>query len=262
MSPWKTKLAQLENRLQNLIEGSAARIFPHQGEYDDLPVRLVAAMRAGIQPDAQDELIAPDLFVLRAHPGEAQVLRENQPLLAELAQVIQQSGLEAGLQFLSPPVIKIVADPLIAPQRFSILAQVSWRKVDDTSTLTYQVTDTADLIPPNAFLMVGGESIYQLTQAVLNLGRRVDNHLVLKDPRISRVHAQLRAINGRFVIFDLDSSGGTYVNGERVRQKTLRPGDVISLGGFALVFGQDGGTFSSGETGETHPLVPYPPEAS
>ena len=260
MSPWKTKLSQLENRLQHLIEGSAARLFPHQGEYDDLPVRLVAAMRAGIQPDVQGDLIAPDLFVLRAHPLEAQALRENQTLLSELALVIQQSGLEAGMNFRNPPGIKIIADPLIVSQHVSIVAQVTWGTLDDTSTLTYELPDTAELIPPNAFLMVGGETIYQLTQAVINIGRRVDNHLVLSDARVSRAHAQLRAINGRYVIFDLDSSGGSFVNGERVRQRSLQPGDVISLAGFALVFGQDGETFSSGGVGETHPLVPYPPE--
>lgn len=260
MSPWKAKLTQLENRLQNLIEGSAARFFPHQGEYDDLPVRLVAAMRAGIQPDARGVLFAPNLFVLRAHPFEAQTLRENQPLLSDLALVIQQSGLEAGLHFNDPPAIKITADPLIAPQHLSIEARVTWGEIDETSTLTYVTRDTAELIPPNAFLMIGGERIYQLTQAVINLGRRVDNHFVLGDPRVSRVHAQLRAINGRYVIFDLDSSGGTFVNGERIRQKYLHPGDVISLAGFALIFGQDGETFSSGGTGETHPLVPYPPD--
>lgn len=258
--PWKAKLVQLENRLQNLIEGSAARIFPHNGEDNDLAARLVAAMRGSIQPDSQGVLIAPDLFVLRAHPLQAQALRENQPLLVDLALVIQQSGLEAGMRFLNPPGIKIVADPEIAPQQVSILAQVTWRQLDDTSTLTYEVSDTADPIPPNAFLMIGGERIYQLTQIVLNLGRRVDNHLVLKDPRVSRVHAQLRAINGRYVIFDLDSSGGTFINGERIRQKSLHPGDVISLAGYALIFGQDGETFSGRGTGETHPLVPYPSE--
>jgi pSer/pThr/pTyr-binding forkhead associated (FHA) protein len=81
--------------------------------------------------------------------------------------------------------------------------------------------------------------VYPLRVAVLNIGRRADNHLIIDDPRISRVHAQLRLVRGRFVIFDLESSGGTWVNGERIHQRALQPGDVISLSGVPLVFGQD-----------------------
>jgi pSer/pThr/pTyr-binding forkhead associated (FHA) protein len=74
---------------------------------------------------------------------------------------------------------------------------------------------------------------------VINIGRRLDNHVVIDDPRISRNHAQIREIKGRFVIFDLNSTGGTYVNGDRINQSVLYPGDVISLAGVTLIFGQD-----------------------
>ena len=67
------------------------------------------------------------------------------------------------------------------------------------------------------------------------------------------MHAQLRAVRGRFVIFDLDSSGGTFVNGERVYQAKLAAGDVITLSGVPLVYGQD----PSGQ-GETQDLQPHP----
>ena len=49
----------------------------------------------------------------------------------------------------------------------------------------------------------------------------------------------MRAIKGRFVLFDLNSTGGTFVNGQRTSQTVLYPGDVISLAGVALIFGQD-----------------------
>jgi pSer/pThr/pTyr-binding forkhead associated (FHA) protein len=53
------------------------------------------------------------------------------------------------------------------------------------------------------------------------------------------LHAQLRLVRGQFVIFDLDSTGGTFVNGQRIRQQALRAGDVISLAGVPLVYGQE-----------------------
>jgi pSer/pThr/pTyr-binding forkhead associated (FHA) protein len=94
-------------------------------------------------------------------------------------------------------------------------------------------------IPENAFLIIEGVKVYALAESVVNIGRRLENQLVIDDPRVSRNHAQLRAIKGRFVLFDLNSTGGTFVNGQRTSQTVLYPGDVISLAGVALIFGQD-----------------------
>ncbi len=98
--------------------------------------------------------------------------------------------------------------------------------------------DEPALIPEEAFVVVDGVKVIPLTQPVVSIGRRVENTIVLDDPRISRNHAQLRAIKGRYVLYDLDSTGGCSVNGVRVSQSLLYPGDVISLAGVNLVYGQ------------------------
>jgi pSer/pThr/pTyr-binding forkhead associated (FHA) protein len=88
-------------------------------------------------------------------------------------------------------------------------------------------------------LILSDDQVFALHHTVLNIGRRVDNHLMIDDPRVSRLHAQLRANRDHYVIFDLDSSGGTFVNGERIHQYILRSGDVILLAGVTMVFGQE-----------------------
>jgi pSer/pThr/pTyr-binding forkhead associated (FHA) protein len=98
--------------------------------------------------------------------------------------------------------------------------------------------DDFTTIPEDAYFLIEGVKVIQLTQAVINIGRRVENNLVLEDPRVSRNHAQLRAINGRYVLFDLNSTGGTFLNGTQTTQAVLHPGDVVSLGGVTLVYGQ------------------------
>lgn len=102
-----------------------------------------------------------------------------------------------------------------------------------------ETPETDDAIPENAFLIIEGVKIHPLKESVVNVGRRLENQIVIDDPRISRTHAQLRAIKGHFVLFDLNSTGGTFVNGQRTSQTVLYPGDVISLAGVTLVFGQD-----------------------
>jgi pSer/pThr/pTyr-binding forkhead associated (FHA) protein len=116
---------------------------------------------------------------------------------------------------------------------------------------TPETPETDDAIPENAFLIIEGLKIHSLRESVINVGRRLENHVVIDDARISRTHAQLRAIKGHFVLFDLKSTGGTYVNGQRTNQTVLYPGDVISLAGVTLVFGQD---ISRADRVETSPL--------
>lgn len=111
-------------------------------------------------------------------------------------------------------------------------------KHEETDDLQSKSGDDVSTIPEDAFVIIDGTRVIPLNQAVINIGRRIENTLVVDDPRVSRTHAQMRAINGRYIIFDLNSTGGTFVNGERVKQTVLYPGDVISLAGADLIYGQ------------------------
>ena len=60
---------------------------------------------------------------------------------------------------------------------------------------------------------------------------RQDGDLVLEDPEVSRRHAVLRRSGASVVVEDLDSTNGTFVNGERIRSpRTVRPGDELRIG--------------------------------
>ena len=98
--------------------------------------------------------------------------------------------------------------------------------------------DDTTTIPEEAFLIIDSVKVFPLTESVINIGRRLGNTLVIDDNRVSRAHAQLRAINGRYVLFDLNSSGGTFINGRKTTQAIVYPGDVISLAGVDLIYGQ------------------------
>jgi hypothetical protein len=234
------QLRRLEARLESLIEGTAARFFPTGQTQHELAQRLVEAMRQGIQPGPDSTLLGPNLFVLEVNPEQATSLAADTALLDGLTRTLQEEGAEAGLSFNSPIAVRLKSSPESLPGQ--IYVQAFYSQVGLTGTTAVDASpkngDLAE-IPGNAFLIVDGVQVYPLRQAVVNIGRRSDNHLVIDDMRISRVHAQLRAVRGQFVIFDLDSAGGTWVNGERIRQQALLPGDVISLSGLPLVYGQD-----------------------
>lgn len=83
---------------------------------------------------------------------------------------------------------------------------------------------------------MAGDSI-QLGEDVGTLGRREDNTYVLVEPRVSRVHAELRREAGAVILTDLGSSAGTKVNGEEVAgPRVLRHGDRVAFGPVEAVF--------------------------
>lgn len=92
---------------------------------------------------------------------------------------------------------------------------------------------------PSAFLIIGGTRIYPINQQVIRIGRSLENDLTLDYPQVSRKHAELFFGQGSFFISDLGSLGGTFVNGEKITQKKLEQGDVITLANLHLIFGQD-----------------------
>ncbi|MBW8011576.1 MAG: FHA domain-containing protein [Chloroflexi bacterium] len=108
-------------------------------------------------------------------------------------------------------------------------------------------------LPPTAFLIVNSQ-VFPLTRDLINLGRKLDNHIVIHDPRVSRNHAQLRYIEGHFVILDLNSTGGTFVNGQRVTKSMLYAGDSISLAGIPIKFVQDAPKMITQAMDRTGPL--------
>ncbi len=71
---------------------------------------------------------------------------------------------------------------------------------------------------------------FALGREPITFGRGDDNDVVLPSDNASRVHAELRAEGDAVVLEDRGSSNGTWVNGERVTVRQLRPGDEIEIG--------------------------------
>jgi pSer/pThr/pTyr-binding forkhead associated (FHA) protein len=79
--------------------------------------------------------------------------------------------------------------------------------------------------------------VVRLDRDIATIGRREDNAYVLPDPRVSRVHAEIRKEAAAVIITDLGSSAGTKVNGEDIKGPTvIRHGDKISFGPVTAAF--------------------------
>ena len=83
-----------------------------------------------------------------------------------------------------------------------------------------------------------GHSFIALDTSVIDVGRLGSCDLVIEEPHVSRRHAQLLSIKGDYFARDLDSSAGTYLNGEQVvgMSRSLEDGDVLSFSSVEFVF--------------------------
>ena len=69
------------------------------------------------------------------------------------------------------------------------------------------------------------------------LGRGETCHVILRnDPAVAPVHASISHQGRHYVISDAGAPAGTFVNGHRIGQASLNPGDVVGIGGFQLRF--------------------------
>lgn len=236
------KLDQLEARIQKLVEDQLAGILPGLKLEDRVIQRLATAVKENIVQQKDDRAIAPNEFTLIVATDTSPMWKEQSTIDA-LKNIITTASRDVGLKFVTQPTINITTDDTFSADEIKVIASHKLEPVGDTQGMQTSTgneeSEEADNIPENAFLIVEGVKVHPLTESVVNIGRRLENQLVIDDPRVSRNHAQLRAIKGRFVLFDLNSTGGTFVNGQRTSQTVLYPGDVISLAGVALIFGQD-----------------------
>jgi hypothetical protein len=89
-------------------------------------------------------------------------------------------------------------------------------------------------------MAVGGkETSFPLTRDTYTLGRHRNNDIVISDPKVSSFHARLDRSPEGFVLVDLKSRNGSYVNGQRIETAQLNTGDEVRLGTALIAYKVD-----------------------
>lgn len=233
-------LSRFEQLMENMVEGSVARLFRSPVQPVEIARRLERAMESQ-QSISVKRVIVPSFYKAYLNPADfaafqpvrAQLEQEMATYLSELAQ-------ERSFSMLEHPRVVLAEDPSVPKRSIQVVAEMTNSGgAETTQVMAPAVMPAQPARKSHALLLLqtpGGPQPVPLESTAVSLGRGLGNDVILEDTRVSRHHAQLRYRQRRFWIADLGSTNGTFVNGERVSETALRDGDVISLGGLELTF--------------------------
>lgn len=196
---------------------------------------------------------APDQYTLSLHPKDYEALTQKDHMSQTKLSASLRLALEgAQMSLAREPHITLATDPTLTRGEVRVITWHSSDPILEAKRAAQEDEAATETPPEGAFFMIEGSRHYPLNRTLINIGRRLDNHLVLENPHISRRHAQLRVRGGRFTIYDLNSTAGTRVNGKQIQEWPLKPGDIVTLATVQLIYGED----PSGPPPVTAPYTP------
>lgn len=232
----KRRFASLEDSLERLIEGGFARLFRGSLQPRTVAIQLVRAIEDNLVPTDDGRDAAPTTFEIHLSDSTYTTLTAQAPDVAQqLARQVVTYCLEADLFLAGMPEVFLEPDHTLSPHQVTIEAQHGSHKHETTQIMQPVHVPRAPALP-SARLIMDGQRTIILNREVFSIGRHPNNDLVLSDLRVSRYHCQLRVRQGRFVLYDNQSRGGTFVNGQRIVEHDMISGEVIRIGGVSLQF--------------------------
>ena len=92
-----------------------------------------------------------------------------------------------------------------------------------------------DDISGKAFVVMNAQ-VFPIKKSVTSIGRKLSNDLVIRSSQVSRFHAEIRYQDGKFMLHDLASTSGTYINNVQVKESRLFSGDLILVANIPMMF--------------------------
>lgn len=113
---------------------------------------------------------------------------------------------------------------------------------------------------PGVFLIIN-KQIIPLAKTVTTLGRHLENDIVFHEDFLSRFHAEIIYENEKYVLYDKNSTSGTFVNGRKIDRCVLNSGDLISLANIYVMFVNNSPKITGKAMGTTQSLRQGQPTA-
>ncbi len=251
-------LQQFEDFVERMVEGSITRLFRSPIQPVEIERRLVRVMET--QPTiSAGRTYVPNRYRVQLHPADYKAIAPQRALWErEIAEFIIGICQERNYTLVSRPIVTITGSAETPRRGIHIVATLQAAAtggLDELEQGPLQPTAAIPIVRPHAAApghggpaatapsvclqvlngdMAGAE--LRFTRPLITLGRELDNDAVIEDTRVSRHHAQLLFQHGRYILRDLGSTNGTFVNAQPIQSMMLTSGDRLSLGGVEVQF--------------------------
>ena len=253
-------LRNLEAKLGGLVEGAFGRAFRTSVQPVELAHKLAKEMEDN-QMASVSRVYVPNHYRIFLSPQDREQFASYEPALRkELSDYLLEHARQESFSLSTRPQVEFHTDERLDLGEFGIQAQLLASPEEEQQapqgpetpapssgdfghTMVYSPSREARRLEPaddrRQALLVGGGRRNVLSGSRVVLGRSREADIVLQDPNISRRHAELRRDEQGWQIVDLGSTNGIKVNGRRVDQQPLSPGDEITIGVTDLTFELD-----------------------
>lgn len=203
-----------ERRLESLVEGTFARVFKSGLNPVELGRKMVREMDDNRTVNVNGRVIVPNLYQFSLSRDDyAQLAEISGSLSRDLGDAAREHARDMGYGFVGPINVSMTTDEGLRPGLFSVAARF---KESESVLVGSLLLPTGDRVP--------------LGNYVITIGRASDCTIVLGDPKVSRRHAEIRPTNQGFLVVDLNSTNGSFVNRQPISQQLLSDGDEVGFG--------------------------------
>jgi hypothetical protein len=231
-------LSRVESVFEAVAEGGFRKLFSPRLQPIEV-ARVLEREMANGKVVGTASIDVPNRFIAHLNPMDYErfaALRGS--VERDMAAYLDRRADEEGLRPLGRIQVELLADEGVARSMVKAEALVaaesaptSGGQVDRTSVLPA----VASARPTRTLVLTAedGQELRVGAQPV-RLGRGVDNDLVLRDVRVSRQHAAIEPSGDGWVVRDMNSTNGTYLEGRRVSEVLVSAAAELSLGGYRV----------------------------
>ncbi len=250
-------LRNLESRIEGLVEGVFSRAFSSEVQPVELARRLAKEMDAHKTAGVARVYVPNEYTVHLSKQDRVKLEGYERALEQELSGYLLDHARRRSYDLLTRPAVEFKTDERLRLGEFGIQTRLVKPPAhegerpsqgEEGHTMVYSAVKEREPVeeksPPRAEATVATRAVvslddrrYVLEGPRATIGRSKEVECVLRDPNVSRRHAELRrSSTGDWTIVDLGSTNGIKVNGSRVASSRLSPGDQVTVGSTTFLF--------------------------
>jgi FHA domain-containing protein len=250
-------LRSIEQKIEAIFEGVFGRAFRANVQPVELARKLVKEMDDH-KLVSVSRVYVPNEYTIYLSPDDREQFSTYEPSLrAELQDYLVEHARREGYAVLTAPSVLFTTDEDLDLGEFGIATRMTQGPrraaaedgppdVEPGATMVYrpreplgetEAVSAEELgVDPEIVTLTVDGSQHHVTKRRVVIGRSKDCDIQIRDPNVSRQHAELRQEGTAYWIVDLDSTNGLEVNGRREKQAKLEDGDKITIGSTELLF--------------------------